>query len=328
MLLLFELTHDYFIIIPTLGAVGISYWVSSLPMPEDLLTAARRKLAAPHGRLSAIFPAAIIISGQQLPPLEDVADDADALSLGLAEPLPGSRESVAAVAGRSTAGAGGPNAVSASAAAAAAALASSSSRDGESRAAAEISGRESLEFALASAATRDAESRAAGGIPGHEARAEAEAGTLGQSKGSLGWVPEAEVGSGRSAEGGQAGLGFSNGVSNGGVAVANGMEGRGVEVRDSELSEDEQEEAAEAAAMQLPVQCALEDSCVLVPSSASVAEVLELMDSVGGSIALVTDEKGVIRGAVTRASIERKLKALRNGQRPGLLVGDVGFESV
>ncbi|KAK9816460.1 hypothetical protein WJX72_000588 [[Myrmecia] bisecta] len=31
-LLLFELTHDYFIIVPTLGAVGISFWVASLPM--------------------------------------------------------------------------------------------------------------------------------------------------------------------------------------------------------------------------------------------------------------------------------------------------------
>ena len=30
-LLLFELTHDYFIILPTLGAVGISYWIASLP---------------------------------------------------------------------------------------------------------------------------------------------------------------------------------------------------------------------------------------------------------------------------------------------------------
>ena len=30
-LLLFELTHDYFIILPTLGAVGISYWVAYLP---------------------------------------------------------------------------------------------------------------------------------------------------------------------------------------------------------------------------------------------------------------------------------------------------------
>ncbi len=32
-LLLFELTHDYFIIIPTLASVGISYWVASFPLP-------------------------------------------------------------------------------------------------------------------------------------------------------------------------------------------------------------------------------------------------------------------------------------------------------
>lgn len=44
MLLLFELTHDYNIIVPTLGAVGLAYWIASLPttaaalqqlLPED-----------------------------------------------------------------------------------------------------------------------------------------------------------------------------------------------------------------------------------------------------------------------------------------------------
>ena len=30
-LLLFELTRDYYILVPTLGAVGMSYWVASLP---------------------------------------------------------------------------------------------------------------------------------------------------------------------------------------------------------------------------------------------------------------------------------------------------------
>ena len=30
-LLLFELTHDYSIILPTLGAVGLAYWIASLP---------------------------------------------------------------------------------------------------------------------------------------------------------------------------------------------------------------------------------------------------------------------------------------------------------
>lgn len=36
-LLLFELTHDYFIIPPTLGAVGLAYWVASLPDTTQLL---------------------------------------------------------------------------------------------------------------------------------------------------------------------------------------------------------------------------------------------------------------------------------------------------
>ncbi|EIE24595.1 Clc chloride channel [Coccomyxa subellipsoidea C-169] len=35
-LLLFELTHDYFIIIPTLASVGISYWVASFPVASLL----------------------------------------------------------------------------------------------------------------------------------------------------------------------------------------------------------------------------------------------------------------------------------------------------
>ena len=35
-LLLFELTHDYFIIIPTLASVGISYWVASFPLASVL----------------------------------------------------------------------------------------------------------------------------------------------------------------------------------------------------------------------------------------------------------------------------------------------------
>jgi H+/Cl- antiporter ClcA len=35
-LLLFELTHDYFIIVPTLAAVGISYWTASLPIAAGI----------------------------------------------------------------------------------------------------------------------------------------------------------------------------------------------------------------------------------------------------------------------------------------------------
>ena len=37
-LLLFELTHDYFVILPTLAAVGISYWVASLPGATSAFT--------------------------------------------------------------------------------------------------------------------------------------------------------------------------------------------------------------------------------------------------------------------------------------------------
>ena len=36
-LLLFELTHDYSIILPTLGAVGLSYWIASLPSTASTL---------------------------------------------------------------------------------------------------------------------------------------------------------------------------------------------------------------------------------------------------------------------------------------------------
>lgn len=41
-LLLFELTRDYLIIVPTLGAVGISFWISSLAAPGVRDAAARR----------------------------------------------------------------------------------------------------------------------------------------------------------------------------------------------------------------------------------------------------------------------------------------------
>ena len=37
-LLLFELTQDYYVILPTLGAVGISYWVASLPGATSAFT--------------------------------------------------------------------------------------------------------------------------------------------------------------------------------------------------------------------------------------------------------------------------------------------------
>jgi len=43
-LLLFELTQDYFIIVPTLAAVGISYWTASLPIAAGI--SARLQAAA------------------------------------------------------------------------------------------------------------------------------------------------------------------------------------------------------------------------------------------------------------------------------------------
>jgi len=45
-LLLFELTRDYLIIVPTLGAVGISFWISSLAAPGVRSAATRRRAAA------------------------------------------------------------------------------------------------------------------------------------------------------------------------------------------------------------------------------------------------------------------------------------------
>lgn len=51
MLLLFELTHDYSIILPTLGAVGLSYWIASLPA-----TAATLKQLLPDDAQSHLIP--------------------------------------------------------------------------------------------------------------------------------------------------------------------------------------------------------------------------------------------------------------------------------
>lgn len=45
-LLLFELTRDYLIIVPTLAAVGISFWISSLAAPGVRSAASRRRVAA------------------------------------------------------------------------------------------------------------------------------------------------------------------------------------------------------------------------------------------------------------------------------------------
>ncbi len=56
-LLLFELTHDYFIIIPTLASVGISYWVASFPLASVL---------EPLSRLLASAPSSVSISASQV----------------------------------------------------------------------------------------------------------------------------------------------------------------------------------------------------------------------------------------------------------------------
>ncbi|BDA42741.1 probable H(+)/Cl(-) exchange transporter ClcA [Coccomyxa sp. Obi] len=58
-LLLFELTHDYFIIIPTLASVGISYWVASFPM------AALLQPLSPVFRLWPSEPASSLSSSTQ-----------------------------------------------------------------------------------------------------------------------------------------------------------------------------------------------------------------------------------------------------------------------
>ena len=57
MLLLFELTHDYFIIIPTLASVGISYWVASFPLASVL---------EPLSPLSRLLPSASSSASSQV----------------------------------------------------------------------------------------------------------------------------------------------------------------------------------------------------------------------------------------------------------------------
>ncbi|KAI3429266.1 hypothetical protein D9Q98_005363 [Chlorella vulgaris] len=53
-LLLFELTRDYLIILPTLAAVGISFWVSSLVAPSVKNAAASRRMNAAAAASAAI----------------------------------------------------------------------------------------------------------------------------------------------------------------------------------------------------------------------------------------------------------------------------------
>ena len=63
-LLLFELTHDYFIIIPTLASVGISYWVASFPLASVL------QPLSPLSRLLPSAPSSASISASQVRPTQ------------------------------------------------------------------------------------------------------------------------------------------------------------------------------------------------------------------------------------------------------------------
>ena len=70
MLLLFELTRDYFIIIPTLAAVGISYWTASLPIAAGISARVRAAATAETGAGSlASVDSDDIVLGPPLLPL-------------------------------------------------------------------------------------------------------------------------------------------------------------------------------------------------------------------------------------------------------------------
>jgi hypothetical protein len=53
-LLLFELTRDYLIILPTMAAVGISFWISSLAAPSVKNAAAARRMSAAAAASAAV----------------------------------------------------------------------------------------------------------------------------------------------------------------------------------------------------------------------------------------------------------------------------------
>ena len=65
-LLLFELTRDYYILVPTLGAVGMSYWVASLPAltsafkPAEVIITAKNE--SPNAEDSGYMDASRITS--------------------------------------------------------------------------------------------------------------------------------------------------------------------------------------------------------------------------------------------------------------------------
>ena len=72
MLLLFELTHDYFIIIPTLASVGISYWVASFPLASVL---------EPLSPLSRLLPSVSSSAGSQVSSTSHLAVSNDRANL-------------------------------------------------------------------------------------------------------------------------------------------------------------------------------------------------------------------------------------------------------
>ena len=64
MLLLFELTHDYNIVLFTLGAVGMSFWLASLPETTSLL--ARWLPGGPEPKLPARVPWQATVDAQSV----------------------------------------------------------------------------------------------------------------------------------------------------------------------------------------------------------------------------------------------------------------------
>jgi H+/Cl- antiporter ClcA len=69
-LLLFELTRDYLIIVPTLAAVGISFWISSLAAPGVKSAAVRRQ----RKRAAAMAAAAAVTSPADAALLETIKE--------------------------------------------------------------------------------------------------------------------------------------------------------------------------------------------------------------------------------------------------------------
>lgn len=100
-LLLFELTHDYFIIIPTLASVGISYWVASFPIAsllQPLSPVFRQWLSDAGSPLSSSVQARTAMSEEVSAAVSEALSGEASLGnsgsplLGIAAPQPGSTE--------------------------------------------------------------------------------------------------------------------------------------------------------------------------------------------------------------------------------------------